>query len=71
MPAICINDLREAIPRNYGTNIYSNPFRYPQMRTCGCRTEHRDLRPPRSAAGVWDRVDQNGLRRLPRNVRVQ
>jgi hypothetical protein len=29
MPAICINDLREAIPRNYGTNIYFNPFCYP------------------------------------------
>jgi hypothetical protein len=32
MPAICITDLRNAIPRNYGTNIYSNPFRYPQVR---------------------------------------
>src|SRR5436190_11439761 len=32
MPAICIDDLRQAIPRNYGTNIYSNPFRYPQVR---------------------------------------
>ena len=32
MPAICITDLRNAIPRNYGTNIYSNPFRYPQIR---------------------------------------
>ena len=32
MPAICIHDLRQAIPRNYGTNIYSNPFRYPQVR---------------------------------------
>ena len=32
MPAICISDLRDAIPRNYGTNIYSNPFRYPQLR---------------------------------------
>jgi hypothetical protein len=29
---ININDLRQAIPRNYGTNIYSNPFRYPQVR---------------------------------------
>jgi hypothetical protein len=32
MPAICITDLRDAIPRNYGTNIFSNPFRYPQIR---------------------------------------
>ena len=32
MPAICITDLRDAIPRNYGTNIYSSPFRYPQIR---------------------------------------
>src|SRR5947207_15966729 len=32
MPAICIDDLRDATPRNYGTNIYSNPFRYPQVR---------------------------------------
>jgi hypothetical protein len=32
MPAICITDLRDAIPRTYGTNIYSNPFRYPQIR---------------------------------------
>jgi hypothetical protein len=32
MPAICISDLRDATPRNYGTNIYSNPFRYPQVR---------------------------------------
>jgi hypothetical protein len=32
MPAICITDLRDAIPRNYGTNIYSNPFRYPEVR---------------------------------------
>jgi hypothetical protein len=31
MPAICITDLRNAIPRNYGTNIYSNPFRYPKV----------------------------------------
>src|SRR5689334_8543541 len=32
LPYININDLRQAIPRNYGTNIYSNPFRYPQVR---------------------------------------
>jgi hypothetical protein len=32
MPAICIHDLHQAIPRNYGTHIYSNPFRYPQVR---------------------------------------
>jgi hypothetical protein len=32
MRAICITDLRDAIPRNYGTNIYSNPFRYPEVR---------------------------------------
>jgi hypothetical protein len=31
LPYININDLRHAIPRNYGTNIYSNPFRYPQI----------------------------------------
>jgi hypothetical protein len=31
LPYININDLRQAIPRNYGTNIYSNPFRYPQI----------------------------------------
>jgi hypothetical protein len=32
MPAININELRHAIPRDYGTNIYANPFRYPQVR---------------------------------------
>src|SRR5262249_23661158 len=32
MPAININDLRAAIPRDYSTNIYSNPLRYPQVR---------------------------------------
>jgi hypothetical protein len=32
MPAICITDLRNAIPRNHATNIYSNPFKYPQIR---------------------------------------
>jgi hypothetical protein len=32
MPAICITDLRDAIPRNHATNIYSNPFKYPQIR---------------------------------------
>jgi hypothetical protein len=32
MPAICITDLRNAIPRNHATNIYSNPFRYPEVR---------------------------------------
>jgi hypothetical protein len=32
LPYININDLRQAIPRNYGINIYSNPFRYPQVR---------------------------------------
>jgi hypothetical protein len=31
LPYININDLRQAIPRNYGINIYSNPFRYPQI----------------------------------------
>ena len=32
MPAISINDLRDAIPRNYGTNTYFNLLRYPQVR---------------------------------------
>jgi hypothetical protein len=32
LPYININDLRQAIPRNYGSNIYSNPFRYPPVR---------------------------------------
>jgi hypothetical protein len=32
MPAICISDLRDAIPRTYGTNVFANPFRYPQIR---------------------------------------
>jgi hypothetical protein len=32
LPYININDLRQAIPRDYSTNIYSNPFRYPQIR---------------------------------------
>ena len=31
LPAININDLRDAIPRDYSTNIYSNPFRYPEL----------------------------------------
>jgi hypothetical protein len=32
LPFININDLRQAIPRDYSTNIYANPFRYPQIR---------------------------------------
>jgi hypothetical protein len=28
----CFNELRHAIPRDHGTNIYANPFRYPQVR---------------------------------------
>jgi hypothetical protein len=32
MPAININDLRAAIPRDYSNNIYSNSLRYPQVR---------------------------------------
>src|SRR5262249_39038955 len=32
LPAININDLRDAIPRDYSTNIYSNSLRYPQVR---------------------------------------
>jgi hypothetical protein len=32
LPYININDLRQAIPRDYSTNIYANPFRFPQVR---------------------------------------
>jgi hypothetical protein len=32
LPFININDLRQAIPRDYSTAIYANPFRYPQIR---------------------------------------
>jgi hypothetical protein len=32
LPAINVNDLRNVIPRDYSSNIYSNPFRYPQVR---------------------------------------
>jgi hypothetical protein len=32
MPAICIHDLRQAIPGNYGINVFANPFKYPQIR---------------------------------------
>jgi hypothetical protein len=32
LPAININDLRDVVPRNYATNTFSNPFRYPQVR---------------------------------------
>jgi hypothetical protein len=33
MPSINLNDLRYAIPRDYGTTIYTNPFRYPQVKS--------------------------------------
>jgi hypothetical protein len=32
MPVINLNDLRHAIPRDYSTNVYINPFRYPQVK---------------------------------------
>jgi hypothetical protein len=32
LPAININDLRHGIPLDYSTNVYSNSFRYPQVR---------------------------------------
>jgi hypothetical protein len=45
LPYININDLRQAIPRNYGTNIYSNPFRYPQIQRLRLSYQHRHHRP--------------------------
>jgi hypothetical protein len=48
LPAISINDLRDAIPLDYSTNLYSNPFRYPQVRhmRLSCRSiqivDHND-----------------------------
>ena len=32
LPAISINDLRDVVPRDYSTIIYSNLVRYPQVR---------------------------------------
>jgi hypothetical protein len=60
MPAICIHDLRQAVPRNYGTNIYSNPFRYPQvrhMRLSYCSIEITDHHDRKQVFGIaWIRT---------------
>jgi hypothetical protein len=56
MPAISINDLCDVVPRDYSTNTYSNPFRYPQVRHIRlsyCRAEIVDH---------YDRVQVFGIK---------
>jgi hypothetical protein len=43
MPAININDLRDVVPRNYATNIYSNPVRYSQVRLIRLRYHSAEI----------------------------